>query len=226
MFHFNVKYAIFFIFSKPHTPRESWVKMYKTLCLTSVLWQTLSPTDPHLKCQATYLNPCLDKCEWQTHHLFVPIVTPKERLISFFVAHICPFSAFTGRGVLSWQIKKKKETAQSLGCWWGPFPTQLLRWTTIKHCRNFNLSFLKILFMKMFWTPVTPGTKTTTVCWTSVSKNKWSSVKTQDWQRYASLDVINHSDGGQATTATMMIMMRNGLLFTNQLRCKRAEIIR
>lgn len=30
-----------------------------------------------------------DKCEWQTHHLFVPIVTPKERMVSFFVAYTC-----------------------------------------------------------------------------------------------------------------------------------------
>lgn len=73
-----------------------------------------------------------------------------------------PVSALTGWGVLSWHIKKKKETAQSLG-WTGLFHTQLLRCMTIKHCRNFKLSFMNILFMQIFWTPVTPETKT--VCW-------------------------------------------------------------
>lgn len=180
MFHFNMpNMPLFHLFTATQPKRA---KMYKTSCLTSVLWQTLSPTDPHLKCRATYPSPCpcarkkINVSDKPTTCLF-----RSKRKTGFFFCSLylqnCrwqfPVSAFTGWGVLSWQIQKIKETAQSLGCWRGPFCTQLLRCTTIKHCRSFKLSFMDILFMQMFWTPVTPVTPDTkTVCWTSLSECK------------------------------------------------------
>lgn len=50
-----------------------------------------------------------DKCEWQTHHLFVPIVTPKVRLVSFFVAYICK------TGVGSFQPQHLQDGVSYLG---------------------------------------------------------------------------------------------------------------